>query len=341
MIDLSQAQSPLRLVRVGLLALGGNCTVISGDATAATLMAVDRAELTQGARLVDLIRPAEARDVESASGPVPFSYLGFATSSTPLLVHVSRAGPDGEVLVASVTSINEYLAEAQALARVQLRNTVESIISGFAHEVRNPIAAILSLSEAALLSNPDDDSGLARIPGLVARVESLIRQALAYSRPKPPNRALHPTRFLIEHAVNLLRPRDTPVRLEVPAAANDLPPVMVDLLQSEQVLVNLVENAFDAAKSTVRITARPGRTPVPSVCIEVSDDGPGVSADLAERIFEPFFTTKAHGTGLGLAIARDLTRLNGGELRHVVDVPRGATFRVYLPSTAAPIRGQW
>ena len=339
MNESSHTQSPLRLVRVGLLSLSADGHVTSGDAQAATLMAVDAAVLARGQRLVDLIRPADAVDVEAASGPVPYSYLGLASSSAPLLVHVSHAAP-GQ-LVASVTSINEYLAEAQALARVQLRNTVESIISGFAHEVRNPVAAILSLSEAALLAHPDDDSGLARIPSLVSRVESLIRQALAYSRPKPPNRALHPTSFLIEHAINLLRPRDTPVRLDVPPAVVDVPPVMVDLLQSEQVLVNLVENALDAAKSLVKLTVRPGRTPVPSVCIEVSDDGPGVSPEVAERIFEPFFTTKAHGTGLGLAIARDLTRLNGGELRHVVDAPHGATFRVYLPSTAAPIRGSW
>lgn len=341
MIDISHAQSPLRLVKVGLLTLSPECQVVSGDEAAAQLMAVPHSELSRATRLVDLIRPAEARDVEAVTTAPPFNYLGLAWSSAPLLVHVTHAAPGSDLLVASVTSINEYLVEAQSLARVQLRNTVESIISGFAHEVRNPVAAILSLSEAALLAHPDNDSGLARIPSLVARVESLIRQALAYSRPKPPNRALHPTAFLIDHAINLLRPRDTPVRLEVPPTPADLAPVMVDLLQCEQVLVNLIENALDAARSVVRVSVRPGRTPVPAVCIEVSDDGPGVNADLAERIFEPFFTTKAHGTGLGLAIARDLTRLNGGELRHVVDVPRGATFRVYLPSTAAPMRGQW
>ncbi len=338
MNDSSHTQSPLRLVRVGLLALTADGRVTSGDAAAAAMMAASLETLSQHQRLVDLIRPADACDVEASLSPAPYSYLGLASTSTPLLVHVSQ---NGEVLMASVTSVNEYLAEAQALARVQLRNTVESIISGFAHEVRNPIAAILSLSEAALLAHPENETGLVRIPSLVARVESLIRQALAYSKPKPPKRSLHPTSSLIEYAINLLRPRETVVRLEVPHPSVEVPPVMVDLLQSEQVLVNLVENALDAARSVVRLTVRPGRTPVPSVCIEVSDDGPGVSAELADRIFEPFFTTKAHGTGLGLAIARDLTRLNGGELRHVVDAPSGASFRVYLPSTAAPIRGHW
>ncbi|PZR07337.1 MAG: hypothetical protein DI536_28210 [Archangium gephyra] len=339
MNDTHHTQSPLRLVRVGLLALTADCRVTSGDEAAAALMAVPLAVLSEGKRLVDLVRPSDAVDVEASMGPPPFNFLGLASTSTPLLIHVSRVSADS--LMASVTSVNEYLAESQALARVQLRNTVESIISGFAHEVRNPIAAILSLSEAALMADPENETGLARIPSLVARVESLIRQALAYSRPKPPVRSLHAASALVEHAINLLRPRDTAVRLDVPHPHGDVPPVMVDMLQCEQVLVNLVENALDAARSVVRVVVRPGRTPGPSVCIEVSDDGPGVSAELAERIFEPFFTTKAHGTGLGLAIARDLTRLNGGELRHVVDAPQGATFRVYLPSTAAPIRGHW
>ncbi|MGV3619356.1 MAG: sensor histidine kinase [Archangium sp.] len=338
MNDAHHTQSPLRLVRVGLLALTADCRVTSGDEAAAGLMALPLSALREGKRLVDLVRPADAVDVEASMGPPPFNFLGLAASSTPLLIHVSCIG---EQCIASVTSVNEYLVESQALARVQLRNTVESIISGFAHEVRNPIAAILSLSEAAMMADPDNETGLARIPMLVSRVESLIRQALAYSRPKPPVRSLHTTTALIDHAINLLRPRDTPVRLDVPPVTVDVPPVMVDMLQCEQVLVNLVENALDAARSVVRVAVRPGRTPAPSVCIEVSDDGPGVSSDLAERIFEPFFTTKAHGTGLGLAIARDLTRLNGGELRHVVDAPHGATFRVYLPSTAAPIRGHW
>lgn len=337
-IDTSHVSSPLRLVKVGLLSLSEERVVLAGDPVALALLGHPAETKLDPRHLVDWARPADAADVEASAREEPFTYLGLSNTGTALMVHVSRLA--GGPLVASLTSINEYLAEAQALARIQLRNTVDSIISGFAHEVRNPIAAILSLSEAALLTAPHD-SVLVRIPSLVARVESLIQQSLAYSRPKPPKRSLHHTSFLIEHAITLLRPRDTPVRLQLPPSNIEVPPVMVDLLQSEQVLVNLIENALDAAASVVKLEVRPGKTSVPSVCIQVSDDGPGIPPETAERIFDPFFTTKAHGTGLGLAIARDLARLNGGELRHVVNAERGAIFRVYLPSTPAPIRGQW
>jgi alkanesulfonate monooxygenase SsuD/methylene tetrahydromethanopterin reductase-like flavin-dependent oxidoreductase (luciferase family) len=74
---------------------------------------------------------------------VPFDYLGLANNSVPLLVHVGRAAPDSDALVASITSVNEYLAESQALARVQLRNTVESIISGLRHLARREVALYL------------------------------------------------------------------------------------------------------------------------------------------------------------------------------------------------------
>ena len=340
---LSPAVSPLRLVRVGFLTLSHERTIHSADVTALTLFGAGAQELV-GKPLEVAIQPVASEDVSALCGTPPLTYLGISTpTSARLLVHVTQlpqsageASSDEPELVATVTSVNEYLAESQALARVQLRNTVESIIAGFAHEVRNPLAAILSLTEVALSDNPPPDTVLVRIPGLVGRVESLLQQSLAYSRPKPPNRALHHPSYLLEHAISLLRPRTPRPSLEL-NEGSDIPPVMVDLPQGEQVLVNLLENAMDAAHSCVRVKVQAGRTAVPSVCIEVVDDGAGIPADIAPRIFDPFFTTKAQGTGLGLAIARDLTRLNGGDLRFVPAARGGAIFRMYLPSTSVPL----
>ncbi len=330
----------LRFVRIGWFTLSNDLLVNSAEPAARLLVGMEAK--FEGVPLGNVLIPEGEEDLAALQGGhPPFSYLAAATDTAErLLVHVSRLPGAHEGLVGTITSVNEYLAESQSLARVRLRNTVESVIAGFAHEVRNPLAAILSLTEVALAKVPTLDSELVRIPGLVARVESLIKQALAYSRPKPPNRTLHQVDFLIERSMSLLRPRDTPVQLELVSDDDDLPPVMVDLLQAEQVLVNLLENALDAANSRVSIVARAGQTPVASVCLEVSDDGPGVQADIVQRIFEPFFTTKAHGTGLGLAIARDLARLNGGDLR--LDSSRvRTTFALYLPSTPAPVRGNW
>ncbi|MFT3710902.1 MAG: ATP-binding protein [Archangium sp.] len=327
----------MRLVRVGLLTLSEDLTIEWADDNCPVLLGTERP--LPGLALASTLVPEGDEDRRSLRSPAPFTYLAMAAASgAHLLVHVHRV-PGRAGLVGTLTSVNEYLAESQSLARVQLRNTVESIIAGFAHEVRNPMAAILSLTEVAMQQHAGLDSVLVRIPGLVTRVESLLKHALAYSRPKPPKRSLHQVDFIVERATSLLRPRDTPVELSFDSA-DDLPPVVVDLLQAEQVLVNLLENALDAARTQVSVTAREGHTPVASVCLEVTDDGPGVPPDVAPRIFDPFFTTKAHGTGLGLAIARDLARLNGGDLRLRMGGGK-TTFELYLPSTPAAVRSNW
>jgi signal transduction histidine kinase len=334
--------SPLRLVRVGLIRLSPELRIESADGEAARIFRREASELS-GISLEDVVPAQNEPDRATLRGAPPFSYLGVtAPTPAPVLIQVSRleGGTTEGSLIASVISVNAWLAESQSLARVQLRKTVEAIIAGFAHEVRNPLASILSLVEAAMFTDRSPDSPLLRIPGLVARVEMLIRQSLAYGRPSQPRRTLLPAARLVESSLALLRPRELRARLRA-APFDQLPPLLVDPQQCEQVLVNLIENALDAARSEVSVSGRLGQTAVPSVCVEVSDDGPGIPAEVAERIFDPFFTTKAQGTGLGLAIARDLARLNGGDLRHLASRPGGAVFSVWLPTTPAPIRDPW
>lgn len=330
--------SPLRLVRVGVAMVNESLCIRGADTAFHSLVERSAAAL-EGAPLMELISPDNEHDAIAVREAAASTYIGtIVSNASQVLVSFSRL-PAG--LIATVTSVNEYLIESQALARVQLRNTVESIIAGFAHEVRNPMASILSLTEATLQQNLTQPTELVRIPGLVARVESLIQQSLAYSRPKPPKRELHRPSFLVDRASTLLRPREKPSRIEAPEDDGGVSAVIVDLLHAEQILVNLLENALDVSADVVTVTLSKGHTRVPSVCIEVADDGPGVPAETAPRIFDPFFTTKANGTGLGLAIARDLARLNGGDLKLVTNVKRGAAFRLYLPSTPTPVRGNW
>jgi len=251
-------------------------------------------------------------------------------------VAVAQAG-QGRVSVLLVAS-----EEGTSLGAARVRSTIESVVSGFAHEVRNPIAAILSLTEAAIaqLGAGAPTAMLERIPGLVTRVDKLIKQSLRYSRPRPPNRSPEPLPPLVDWAVDLARMKASSISLSVDVDEH-LGDVLVDAEQIEQVLINLLCNARDAARSRVALTARLAGNPEgkAGVVIEVFDDGGGVEEGLRARIFEPFFTTKAHGTGLGLAIARDLARLNGGDLVLFSSSGAGSMFHVYLELAEAPSKG--
>jgi signal transduction histidine kinase len=119
--------------------------------------------------------------------------------------------------------------------------------------------------------------------------------------------------------------------------AESLPLVTVDGVQIQQVLMNLVHNAFEAqggehsgTSAEVRITTR--LTDTGDVEVSVSDHGPGLAGDLEQKIFEPFFTTKAAGTGLGLAISRSIIKAHSSRLSYRANEPRGACFYFVLPA---------
>jgi two-component system sensor kinase FixL len=120
----------------------------------------------------------------------------------------------------------------------------------------------------------------------------------------------------------------TDLRLEA-----DLPPVYVDRLQIQQVLVNLIRNAVDAmADSQQRVlTLSTARTAVNRVEVTVSDTGPGLPKDVADRIFMPFFTTKPGGMGIGLVISQSIVEAHGGQIAVETKPGQGAVFRFTVP----------
>lgn len=227
-----------------------------------------------------------------------------------------------EFLATSAHAVDRHVAQPEALALLHL-----------AHEVRNPLCALLGLVELAMHELPPASiaqSGLQRAASLIELIECMLRQAVNYGRPHPPQRRPHRLAFLAENALEMLRPHGSKVM--ACALPDALPAVYVDGGQIERALVSLVENARDAAQLQVQIQARPGASD-PTVLVEIIDDGPGVPLDITDKIFDPFFTTKPHGTGLGLAIARDLARINGGDLTLFKTSPKGSIFHLLLPTS--------
>ena len=260
----------------------------------------------------------------------PFTMLGYleelAPGQLPDLLHVGFVNLD----------------ELEECAEINLRETVGSILAGLAHEIRNPLAAIVSLTEGVLSLDLDEDvaGALERIPGLVDRIERMLQSARAYLRPDPPQMAWHRLGFIVSRALALLSHGPELERSFQLGLTEAALPVFVDFEHAVSILTNLLDNAVqlvgpERVALDVRRIEREANGEEAVVAIDIVDEGPGVPGDIQARIFEPFFTRRAGGTGIGLALARDLARINGGDVFLKKTSPQGSTFRVLFPSRPA------
>ncbi|MBI4562900.1 MAG: HAMP domain-containing protein [Candidatus Rokubacteria bacterium] len=214
------------------------------------------------------------------------------------------------------------------------------LATGLAHEIGTPLNVVSGRAEFLLQALRPDDSRRQDLEVIVAqidRISGIIRSLLDMVRPQKPD--VQPTALasILERLFPLLR--HTARRRAVTLTSSlprDLPRLLADANQLQQVLINLLMNALEATPAGGRvevnaISARhAGR---PGVAISVTDTGPGIPPDLLPRVFESFFTTKppGQGTGLGLAICRDIVRAHDGEIQVESQGGVGTTFVVWLP----------
>lgn len=242
------------------------------------------------------------------------------------------------------------LREAHAqLVRTERLAVVGRLAAGIAHEVGNPLAAIVGLADVMKDGGLEEDEVQdfsRRIGREAERIHRTVRDLLDYARARPTSEREAEEPGTVADAADqvrrLLEPQKSmrDVTLDVQIASG-LPAVALSNDRLVQVVLNLVLNAADAmregaesARGTVRIRAERHGS---SVRIDVEDTGPGIAEALREKIFEPFFTTKpaGEGTGLGLAICASLVDQAGGTLRAHArpDGVRGALLRIELPAT--------
>lgn len=242
-----------------------------------------------------------------------------------------------------------HRAEAEArerraeLAHVHRLNTMGEMASGFAHELNQPLAAVVNYARGAvrrLKQNAVEPGELLAVLEQVAaqaeRAATIVRRIRAFIRKEEPRHAaLDFNKIIVETAGLMTAEAERGgVRL-ILDLANPLPRVHADAVQLEQVIVNLVRNAVEAmveASSPVReITLRTLRSADGAVEIAVEDTGPGLPQIGRERLFDPFFTTKADGLGLGLSISQSIVEAHGGQLTAAPSPGGGAGFRFTLP----------
>jgi len=245
--------------------------------------------------------------------------------------------------------------EAQ-LRQAQKMEAIGHLAGGIAHDFNNILTAILGY--VVLASEREEAAGSAKLQSYLdhaaasaRRSQELIAQLLTFARGRRGERSAISLAALIREAHAFVR-STLPSTLELRTTLDDVPNVVADTVQLEQVLVNLCINARDAMNGVgiVHVSVRSvfvddavcascrNRITGDFVELAVRDEGPGIAPEVLERVFEPFYSTKAvgKGTGMGLAVVHGVVHEHGGHV--VVDTGRGrgTAFRIVLPATDAP-----
>ncbi len=307
-------------------------------------------------QIADMMEPVYRRVIQSGE-PVMNVVATGATAADPKTTrHFSASyypvkSEDG--VVRGVSSIVEEITTRKHAERDRRRlqdelaqlgqvGTVGEMAATLAHELNQPLAAIgnyaagsLNLLQAADADSPDVREALEHIARLTRRAGEITHRIRGLVR-KEPLRSSTPPNDLIREVVELVEfgAQAKAVKIELDLT-DELPLVVVDRTQIQQVLVNLVQNALDAMTGidhrTGKLVIQTRATRVGTVQVAVSDMGSGLPEGLDEKIFEPFFTTKPDGLGLGLGISRSIIEAHGGRLWSQPQTT-GATFLFTLPA---------
>jgi PAS domain S-box-containing protein len=284
--------------------------------------------------------------------PIPVLYSAFRIDDPetrqPVNVgNVCRDITDRKRAEERLRVSEQRLLDAQMeLARVTRVTTLGELTASIAHEVNQPLAAVVANAEACLRwldrRIPDLDATRRSVEWIIDdgnRASEVIRRVRALANKtdieKAPLDINDITREVIALVQRELTSHQVSLRMKLAPA---LPRVLGDRVQLQQVIINLVMNGIEAMRS---VTDRPPELVILSrqdetqqVLLSVTDCGTGISAENADRLFNPFFTTKSGGMGMGLSICRSIIEAHDGRLWASANVPDGATFQFTLPVNA-------
>jgi PAS domain S-box-containing protein len=264
------------------------------------------------------------------------------------------AVPDRGVIYASgrdITSLRKAQDQLHKLRRElehdSRRTSMGEMTASIAHEIRQPLAAIVTNANAGLrwLNRPNPDifevqTALSQIAKAGTRMAEVIESIRSMFGQASAQKGLVDVRLLVNEVLELcqdeLETHGIKLRSEMHGR---LPKVMAAHMQLQQVFLNLITNAIEAMSATMgqdrRLTISAKRQGQANVLIAIEDTGPGIDAAHIARIFEPFFTTKSYGMGMGLAICRSIIEAHGGKLTASPRRPFGTTFVIALPPPAS------
>jgi PAS domain S-box-containing protein len=271
-----------------------------------------------------------------------------------VVLEAVSSDPANRQFVGTVMDITarKQAEDAASKAQMELAHatrvmTVGELTASIAHEINQPLSAIVTNADAGLRWLGADSPNLKetsqairriirdgkRASAVVSRMRALFKKAPTAKEPLEINEAIQDILALTQNEVHRSR---VSLRTKL---ANDLPLIVGDRIQLQQVILNLLINAVQAVSelpegprevdlTSEEVAASPEQT---EVLITVRDSGPGLDPQHLDRLFDAFYTTKSHGLGVGLAISRSIIEAHGGQLWARPNAPRGAVFQFTLP----------
>ncbi|MBI4180885.1 MAG: PAS domain S-box protein [Chloroflexi bacterium] len=260
----------------------------------------------------------------------------LGSSEMTLVTHIIPMAEEEILLI--FRNVTEERVRQEQQYHINRLASIGELVAGVAHELNNPLASVIGYSELVLSGelSPAMKSDIEVIHSNAQRAVTIVRNLLAFARRQEPQKRLLNVNDLIRHVMEMrgyeLKVGNIEVITEI---SDELPNVLADSQQLEQVFLNIILNAEQAMLEahnrgclTIRTRARRGM-----VNIIFTDDGPGIPEENLWRVFNPFFTTKppGKGTGLGLSICHGIITQHNGRISAESKLGEGATFLVELP----------
>jgi signal transduction histidine kinase len=311
-----------------------------------------REELAKGANIPELNEVVKEMSLLESEVSIPFISKGELVGMINLGYKFNRdiySHEDMELLdtLANETAIaieNARLYEDLKRSKSYIRRadrlaSLGTLTAGLAHEIRNPLVALKTLTQL-LPERLDDEEFRSQFlkiaSGEVDRISSLVTELLDFARPSDPKLEFENINTILDGMILLVSTETKKKRINViKSYASGLPSIQIDREQIKQVFLNILINAIQATSETGKITvktrsfAKPGGETY--IQIEFTDTGCGIPGEYLEDIFNPFFTTKSAGSGLGLSISHQIVQDHRGYIDVESHLDKGSSFFINLP----------
>ena len=276
---------------------------------------------------------SKPREIQIINGRGETLDLGIATSLIP--------GENGKVLssIVVLVDLTELVELQDRVRKADRMSALGSMATKVAHEIRNPLGSVKGLGQLVLESVEEESQThqyMQRIVREVDRLSSIVDELLNYSQRRPLTLESADLNEVVREGLEMARFKEgdqSPTLLQ--ELDLSLPPVRMDRNRFLQAVLNILVNAIQAVepkRGVVTISTYPEETARGGqIILDISDNGPGIPADVQDHIFDPFFTTKEGGSGLGLSIAHTIVREHEGVLELNSKLGQGTTFRIILP----------